>query len=126
MNGTAALCGPPSTPNEGTCSGSWDTATGALFLVAVNSNNSSNPLAVGWTANGSAYYDVAAYVVGQYSSNGSSGVTGPVIADSASVSGNGSSTDVANPPPSAPGSQTTSPGSTTFGVIPASWQQLQG
>ncbi len=126
MNGTASLCGPPSTPSGGTCSGSWDPAAGALFLVAVNHANSTNPLAVGWRANGSAYYDVAAYVVGQYWSNGSSGVTGPVITDTASVAGNGRSTDVANPPPTAPGAETTSPGSTTWGAIPASWQQLQG
>jgi hypothetical protein len=126
MNGTAAFCGPPSTPSGGTCSGSWKPAEGALFIVAVNSQDSSNPLAVGWNANGSSYYDVAAYVVGNYTVNGSAGVTGPVITDTASVSGNGRSVDVPEPPPSAPGSRKTSAGATTWGVMPASWQQLKG
>lgn len=124
MNGTAALCGPPSVPSGGACSGSWDAAQGALFVVAVNTNGSANPLALGWHANGTAFYDVAAYVVGQYSANGNSGITGPVLTDTASISGNGTSTDVSNPPPTAPGAATTSPGSTTWGVIPASWQRL--
>lgn len=126
MNGTASLCGPPSVPSGSTCSGSWDPTQGALFLVAVNTNGAANPLAIGWTANGGAYYDVAVYVEGQYKSNGNSGVTGPIITDSAAIAGNGSTTDVANPPPTAPGAETTSAGSTTWGVIPASWQQLQG
>ena len=126
MNGTAALCGPPSVPSGGTCSGSWNAASGSLFLVAVNHTNSADPFAISWTANGSAYYDIAAYVVGKYKVNGDSGVTGPVITDSADVSGNGKSTDVANPPPSAPGSSTTSAGATSWGAIPASWQQIPG
>ena len=126
MNGTAALCGPPSVPSGSTCSGTWNAASGALFVVAVNRTNSADPFAISWTANGSAYYDIAAYVVGAYKNNGSSGVTGPVITDTALIAGNGKSTDVANPPPSAPGSTTTSPGSTTWGAIPASWQQIPG
>jgi Tfp pilus assembly protein PilX len=124
MNGTASLCGPPSVPSGGGCSGKWDPAYGSLFIVAINTSNSANPFAVGWSANGNAYYDLAAYVVGNYKNNGSSGVTGPVLTDTASVSGNGNSTDVPNPPPSAPGASYTSPGATTWGVIPASWAQL--
>jgi hypothetical protein len=123
MNGTAALCGPPSTPSGGGCSGTWDGDYGALFLMAVNANGSNNPLAIGWNANGNAYYDLAAYVVGQYKNNGSSGVTGPVITDTADISGNGNSTDVLNPPASAPGASYYSPGSTNWNVIPASWSQ---
>ena len=126
MNGTAAFCGPPSVPSGGTCSTpKWNGATGAIAVTAVNALGNANPLAVGWKANGGAYYDLAAYVVGQYSTNGNSGITGPVICDTASVSGNGSQTDVSNPPPDTAGSTTTSPGTTQWGVIPASWQQLK-
>ena len=126
MNGTAAFCGPPSVPSGGTCSTpKWDGAVGAIAVTAVNAQGSGNPLAIGWKANGGVYYDVAAYVVGQYSTSGNSGITGPVICDTASVSGNGSQSDVSNPPPGTPGSTTTSPGTTQWGVIPASWQQLK-
>ena len=57
MNGTASLCGPPSVPNGGGCSGHWDGTYGAIVVVAVNASNSSDPFAVGWNANGNAYYD---------------------------------------------------------------------
>ncbi len=127
MNGTAALCGPPSVPSGGVCSTpKWDADYGALFLVAVNAQDSTDPFAVSWTANGGAYYDVAAYVVGQYKKTGNGGATGPVITDTADVSGNSSSVDIPEPPPNAPGGSYTSPGSTTWGVIPATWQQLTG
>ncbi len=91
----------------------------------MNAQGNGNPLAIGWRGNGTVYYDVAAYVVGQYSTNGNSGITGPVICDTASVSGNGSQTDVSDPPPNTPGSTSTSPGTTQLGVIPAGWQQLK-
>lgn len=125
MNGTASLCGPPSTPSGGGCSGKWDASSGAIVLTAVNAQGNANPLAVGWKANGNAYYDLAAYVVGQYWTNGSSGITGPVICDTASVSGSGSQTDVSDPPPNSPGSKYTDPGATDWGIIPATWQQLR-
>ncbi len=126
MNGTAAFCGPPSVPSGSTCSTpKWDGAVGAIAITAVNQQGNGNPLAIGWRGNGTVYYDVAAYVVGQYSTNGNTGITGPVITDTASVAGNGSQTDVSNPPPDTPGSTTTSPGTTQWGVIPASWQQLK-
>jgi hypothetical protein len=124
MNGTASLCGPPSVPSGSTCSGKWNADYGALVVVAVNHANSTDPFALGWSANGSAYYDLAAYVVGNYKNNGNSGVTGPIITDTATVSGSANSTDVSNPPPSAPGAETHTIGATTWGVIPASWQQL--
>jgi Tfp pilus assembly protein PilX len=125
MNGTAAFCGPPSVPSGGTCSTpSWDSSQGAIVIIAVNHEGNNNPFAVGWHSNGSVFYDVAAYVVGNYTSNGNSGVTGPIITDTASVSGSGSTADMPNPPPGTPGAQTTSPGSTVWGVIPATWQQL--
>ncbi len=127
MNGTAAFCGPPSVPSGSTCTTTpkWQGTSGAIAITAVNALGNANPLAVGWKANGTVYYDVAAYVVGQYWTNGNSGITGPVICDTASVSGSGSQTDVSSPPPDTAGSTTTSPGTTQWGVIPASWQQLK-
>jgi hypothetical protein len=125
MNGTASLCGPPAVASGGTCSGKWVATQGAITVVAVNALGLANPFAVGWKANGNAYYDISAYVVGQYWTNGSSGITGPVVTDTASVTGSGSQTDVSDPPPDAPGASYTDPGSTDWGVIPATWQQLK-
>jgi hypothetical protein len=125
MNGTASLCGPPSVPSGSGCSGKWNPSYGSLFVVAVNHQGNNDAFALGWNANGSAYYDLAAYVVGQYKNNGNSGVTGPIVTDTANVNGSANSTDVPNPPPSAPGSSYTSAGNTTWGVVPASWQQLR-
>ena len=126
MNGTASLCGPPSVPSGGGCSTpGWSASAGAIVLTAVNHQGNNNPLAVGWSANGNTYYDLAAYVVGNYKTNGSSGITGPVICDTADVKGNGSQTDVSDPPPDTPGSSYTNPGSTDWAVIPATWQQLK-
>ena len=133
-SGTAAFCGPPSVPSGSTCTTpKWiakpDTSTGylggAIAITVVNAQGGANPLAVGWKANGTVYYDVAAYVVGQYWTNGNSGITGPVICDTASVSGSGSQTDVSDPPPGTSGESYTSAGSTEWGVIPATWQQLK-
>jgi Tfp pilus assembly protein PilX len=126
MNGTASLCGPPSVPSGSSCTTPrWSASAGAIVLTTVNHQGANNPLAVGWNANGNSYYDLAAYVVGKYRTNGSSGITGPVICDTADVSGNGAQTDVSDPPPNSPGSSYTNPGATDWGVIPATWQQLK-
>jgi hypothetical protein len=121
MNGNASLCGPPAVPSGSTCSGTWVGSQGAIVIAAINHNNSSPA----WKANGNVEYDVAAYVVGNYQNNGGATVTGPVITDTASVSGTGNSSDVSDPPPTAPGASSTSPGSTTWAVVPATWQQLR-
>jgi len=126
MNGTASLCGPPSLPSGSSCTTPrWSASAGAIVLTAVNHQNNNNPLAIGWSANGNSYYDLAAYVVGKYRTNGSSGITGPVICDTADVSGTGAQTDVSDPPPNSPGSSYTNPGATDWAVIPATWQQLK-
>ena len=121
VNGNSALCGPPATPSGSSCAGKWDATQGAIVIAAINAGNASPA----WKVNGTAEYDIAAYVVGNYSNNGSANVTGPVITDTASVAGNGSSSDVTSPPPSAPGGSYTNPGATDWGVIPGTWQQLK-
>jgi Tfp pilus assembly protein PilX len=120
-NGGAAFCGPPAVPNGSSCSGKWDGSKGAIAFVVVNASGASPA----WKMNGNAEFDLAAYIVGQYSNNGTAFVTGPVVCDTASVSGTSGSTDVSNPPPNTPGSQSTSPGSTSWGVVPGTWQQLK-
>ena len=121
LNGNSAICGPPATPSGSSCSGKWDGTQGALVIEAINHQND----ATTWTANGTAEYNIAAYVVGLYKNNGSAQVTGPVITDTALVSGTGNSSDLSNPPPNTSGGSTTATGATTWGVIPGTWQQLK-
>lgn len=115
VSGTSSLCGPPATPSGSTCSGQWDPSTGALEIVALN----------GWSNSGNSELNVIAFVVGSYSGSGTSYVTGPVIADSATMSGNTKFTPITIPPPGAPG-VTTAVTSTTWSVVPGTWRQVTG
>ncbi len=112
-SGNSSLCGPPATPSGSTCSGQWNPAQGALEIVALN----------GWTMTGNSEMNVIAYVVGNYAGAGNAIVTGPVIADTATLAGNAKFTSVASPPPGAPGAATTTT-TTTWGAVPGSWRQL--
>jgi Tfp pilus assembly protein PilX len=121
-NGNSALCGPPSTTgsSQGTCSGTWDGAVGALTITAVNAGGA----ATGWQMNGTAEIDAAAYVNGSFSESGSAFVTGPVITDSAALNGTPKHTDITNPPPGTPGASTTNVSSTWGHVVKGSWRQI--
>jgi Tfp pilus assembly protein PilX len=114
-SGNTALCGPPTIPSGSSCPGTWDPAQGALQIVALN----------GWSMSGNSEMNVIAYVVGHYSGSGNAVVTGPVIADTASLSGNSDFTSVIDPPPGAPGDGEVVT-STTWSVVPGSWRQVPG
>ena len=69
-------------------------------------------------------------MVGKFNSGNGSDVNGPVIADTATLSGNAKLRTTVNPPPGAPGAPSTT--TTTTGVdqaafagVPGSWQQLK-
>ena len=79
----------------------------------------------GWSNSGNAELNVIAFIVGAYSSSGNAIVTGPVIADSATLSGNAEFSSVVDPPPGAPGDGTIV-STTTWSAVPGSWRQLQG
>jgi Tfp pilus assembly protein PilX len=118
-NGNSAWCGPPSTLSGSNCSGTWDGAVGAISVTAVNAGNASP----GWKMNGNTELDVAAYVNGLFQESGTAFVTGPVITDSASLSGTPKHTDVTNPPPNTPGASTTNTSSTWGHVVKGTWRQ---
>jgi hypothetical protein len=121
INGNSSFCGPPSTPSGGSCTGTkWDGSQGAIVLAFINAAGNSPGLKV----NGTADINVAVYVVGNYTNLGNANVTGPIITDTATVSGSSSSSDVSNPPASAPGASYTNPGATNWGVVPGTWSQL--
>jgi Tfp pilus assembly protein PilX len=96
-SGNLALCGPPSTPAGAICNGTWDPQQGTLEIVSLG----------GWSLSGNAEMDVVAYVVGNYAATGNAYVTGPVITDTAALAGNAKFVPVLNPPPGAPGDDST-------------------
>jgi Tfp pilus assembly protein PilX len=112
-SGQAAICGPPSVPLTSSCLGNWDPAQGALSIVALN----------GWSMSGQSEFNVIAYVNGAFSATGGAVVTGPAIADTATLSGNGKFATVTTVPPGTPGAAS-SVTSTTWKVLPGSWRQL--
>ena len=112
-SGNTSLCGPPSTPSGASCSGQWDPSQGSLEMVALN----------GWSMSGNSEMDVIAFVVGAYSASGNTVVTGPVIADTATLSGNSKYSAVTTPPPGAPGGSTVVT-TTTWSAVPGSWRQV--
>jgi hypothetical protein len=114
-NGQAAICGPPATPSGSTCIGQWVPSLGTLAIVAL----------AGWPMSGQSEFDVIAYVVGAYSASGGAMVTGPVVTDTAILTGNSKFAAVTEPPPGAPGAATVV-STTSWKVIPGSWRQLTG
>jgi hypothetical protein len=91
------------------------------MLVAVNAGNA----ATAFDMAGDSQFEGLAYAVGKYQAGNSAFVSGPVIADTGTLSGNTKFKVVTDPPPGAPGdsSQVTS---TVWQVVPGSWRQLSG
>jgi Tfp pilus assembly protein PilX len=114
-NGQAAICGPPTTVLGSTCVGQWVPSLGTLEIVALG----------GWPMSGQSEFDVVAYVVGSYSASGGAMVTGPVITDTAILTGNSKFAAVTEPPPGAPGEATVVT-TTSWKAVPGSWRQLTG
>jgi Tfp pilus assembly protein PilX len=119
MSNGARVCGAAMV--SGACSGNWNPATNALMLIAVNAGNA----ATAFDMAGDSQFEGLAYAVGKYQAGNSAFVSGPVIADTGTLSGNTKFKVVTDPPPGAPGdsSQVTS---TVWQVVPGSWRQLSG
>ena len=117
MSNGARVCGAAMV--SGNCSGNWDPATNSLMLVAVNASSA----ATAFDMAGDSQFEGLAYAVGKYSAGNSAYVSGPVIADTGTLSGNTKFKVVIDPPPGAPGdgSQVTT---TVWRVVPGSWRQL--
>ena len=123
FDGQALVC---ATPVSGSpCAGNFNPSQNLIALVAVNAANA-NP---GFSLSGSETYEGVAYTNGVFYAAGGSTLHGPVIADTANMSGNGSVGLTIDPPPGAPGDEWTEtvagPDEADWDDVPGSWQQLK-
>jgi Tfp pilus assembly protein PilX len=119
-SGNITVCGPAGTAvaTGYGCSTTWDPTQGMLGLVVVNPLN--NTTAFNRTGNGE--LDLTLLVNQGYADTGGTTVMGPVMADSATVGGNGGSIVPSAPPTGFPSTTVTQ---ATWVVQPGSWKQTQ-
>ena len=131
VNGTvtfangAKVCALPISGNP--CLGNFDPSQNLLEIVAVNAGNA-NP---GFALSGAATYEGISYTNGVFNGGNGASVNGPVIADTATMSGNAKLRSTVDPPPGAPGAASTTttttqgPDQASWSGVPGSWQQLK-
>ncbi|HET7138339.1 MAG TPA: hypothetical protein VFI04_08275 [Gaiellaceae bacterium] len=128
INGTVSgssnitVCGPAGSPvaSGSGCPTTWDPNQGILGMVVVNPKNITKQPAFDRTGNGE--LDIMLLVNQGYANTGGTTVMGPVMADTATIGGNGGSIVPVAPPTSFPSSITTQ---ATWVVQPGSWKQIQ-
>jgi len=128
VNGTVtgssniSWCGPPAsaTPTGYGCLTTWDPNQAMLGLVVVNPSNITKDPALDLSGNGE--LDVTLLVNQGYANTGGTTVMGPVMADTATVSGNGGAIVPTAPPTGFPSSSATQ---ATWVVQFGSWKQIQ-
>lgn len=126
VNGTVSgssnitVCGPISsaTPSGYGCPGTWDPTQGMLGLVVVNPTNA----ATAFDRTGNGELDIEMLVNQGYANTGGTTVMGPVLADTATIGGNGGNIVPAAPPTGFP---SVSVNQATWVVKPGSWAQTQ-
>jgi hypothetical protein len=126
VNGTVdgssniTVCGPigSATPSGYGCPGTWDPTQGLLGLVIVNPSN----LATAFDRTGNGELDMEILVNQGYANTGGTTVMGPVMADTATMGGNGGSVVPTAPPTGFP---STNVSQATWVVTPGSWAQTQ-
>jgi Tfp pilus assembly protein PilX len=105
MNGSSNVnvCGPPATvpvtanPNYG-CPLRWDPTNGTLAFAVINPTNAPT----GFSMTGQGELDITLIVNQGYADTGSTVVAGPVLADRATIGGNGGFVVPGNPPSGVP------------------------
>ncbi|MGZ4339295.1 MAG: hypothetical protein ACXVQ3_04495 [Gaiellaceae bacterium] len=100
------------------CPTTWDPSLGELGLVVVNPSN----LTTAFSRTGNGELDLSLLVNQGYADTGGTVVMGPVMADTATLGGNGGSIVPLAPPSGFPSS---SASQATWVVTPGSWKQTQ-
>jgi hypothetical protein len=114
------VCGPPgsATPTAYGCPTTWNPDLGELGMVVVNPSDA----ATAFNRTGNGELDLTLLVNQGYADTGGTVVMGPVLADTATIGGNGGSIVPKAPPTNFPASQTTK---ATWVVQFGSWKQTQ-
>jgi Tfp pilus assembly protein PilX len=128
FSGQAKLCEVPTTGFTA-CTGHYDPTQNLLVLVANNASNTNPGFSL--TGNSAVVYEGVAFTNGVLSNSGQANLFGPVLADTATMAGNGNTQSTVNPPDGAPGAASTTtstvdaPDTAAWADVPGSWQQLQ-
>jgi Tfp pilus assembly protein PilX len=126
FSGQAKVCELPTSGDP--CLGNYDPSQNLLVLVA---NNGGSHTTTGFALSGLNTYEGVAYTNGILNEGGNATLHGPVIADTATMAGNGATRTTVTPPEGAPGaagtttSTTDEPDTAAWGGVPGSWQQLK-
>jgi Tfp pilus assembly protein PilX len=121
----AKVCAKPI--SGASCLGNYDPAQNLLELVAVNASNQP----IGFDLSNDGKFEGVAWTNKGFNSGNSAWIAGPVIADTATVSGAATVMKNIVPPDGAPGAQqivtttTTGPNTVDWSPVPGSWQQLR-
>jgi hypothetical protein len=119
-SGQISICGPAGTAvaTGYGCLTTWDPTQGMLGMVVVNPTN----VSTAFSRTGNGELDMTLLVNQGYTDTGGTTVMGPVMADAATVGGNGGSIVPSAPPTGFPSTTVTQ---ATWVVQPGSWKQTQ-
>jgi len=126
FSGQAKICELPTSGSN--CAGNYDANQNLLVFVAYNSGSSST---TGFTLTGQNTFEGIAFTNGTLNEGGNATLHGPVLADTATMAGNGDTRTIINPPPGSPGAAydetVTNSGvdTATWNDVPGSWRQLK-
>jgi hypothetical protein len=126
FSGQATVC---ETPTSGSaCLGNYDADQNLLVLVAYNNGSHTT---TGFSLTGQNTFEGIAFTNGALTEGGNATLHGPVLADTATMAGNGDTRTIIDPPEGSPGAgydeTITESGEDTaiWADVPGSWRQLQ-
>jgi hypothetical protein len=126
FSGQAKLCETPTSGNP--CLGNYNADDNLLVLVAYNNGSRSS---TGFSLTGQNTFEGVAFTNGILNEGGNATLHGPVIADTATMAGNGDTRTIINPPPGAPGAgydeivSENGDDTAEWADVPGSWKQLR-
>jgi hypothetical protein len=126
FSGQAKICEQPISGSN--CAGNYDANTNLLVLVAYNNDNHSS---TGFSLTGQNTFEGIVFTNGVLNEGGNATLHGPVLADTATMAGNGDTRSIINPPPGSPGAgydeTVTESGEDTaaWADVAGSWRQLK-
>jgi len=126
FSGQANICETPISGNP--CLGNYDDTQNLLVMAAYNNGSHTG---TGFTLTGQNTFEGIAFTNGILNEGGNATLHGPVLADTATMAGNGDARTIHNPPPGSPGSAydevVSASGADTaaWADVPGSWQQLK-